>query len=160
MWWGGECGGTQGNWGELRGTRGEVQTGFYKLLGVSVLILLLAYSALGNLHPDHLLINDADVTAARLAEYEWFTGNIGSTVSAEYLPEWVRPRPPSAVIGLFQGDRNQAVLWAGDSRTLQERRTDQQTWHITVPPGEATRLMLPTLYWPGWQARTGRWYSR
>ncbi|MBK9050802.1 MAG: hypothetical protein IPL78_07785 [Chloroflexi bacterium] len=146
--------GMRGNSGELGGTQGnsgEVQTGFYKLLGVSVLILLLAYSALGNLHPDHLLINDADVTAARLAEYEWFTGNIGSTVSAEYLPEWVRPRPFSSE-WLVSGERNRAVAWGPAEATLLERRTDQQTWHITVAPGETTRLMVPTLYWPGWQA--------
>ena len=60
---------------------------------VPVAIGLLLVAGLGNLQPDFLILNDADVTAERLAEYEWYTANIGSTVSAEYLPQTVRPRP-------------------------------------------------------------------
>ena len=144
----------RGNSGELGGTQGnsaKVPTSSFKFLRVPILLLLLTYTALGNLYPDHLLVTDADVTAERLAEYEWFTGNIGSTVSAEYLPEWVRPRPFSSD-WLVTGNRDRATVWGTADATLLERTTDQQTWHITIPPDETTRIMLPTLYWPGWQA--------
>ena len=45
-------------------------------------IVLLAAGLLG-LRVDHLILTDDDVTAERLAQYEWFTGHIGTTVSAE-----------------------------------------------------------------------------
>ncbi|MCL4871093.1 MAG: hypothetical protein KJ063_19210 [Anaerolineae bacterium] len=113
--------------------------------------LVLVWSGLGDLRPDHLPVTDGEVTAERLAEYEWFTGNIGSTVSAEYLPHWVRPRPYSSS-WLMSGKRDQAVIWGMGSATIQERHTTRQTWQITVPAGQEAVIMLPTLYWPGWQA--------
>ncbi len=73
-------------------------------------ILLLA--ALGNLQTDHLLLTDADVTARKLAEYEWYTGNIGSTVSAEYLPPTVQPRPVTSA-WLNAGSRDQVTVLSG-----------------------------------------------
>jgi len=60
---------------------------------VPVTILLLIVISLAGMELSFLDIDDADITAKNLAEYEWFTGNIGSTVSAEYLPQSVNPRP-------------------------------------------------------------------
>ena len=51
------------------------------LLSVAASLILLASALLG-LRTDHLILTDADVTAERLAQYEWFTGNIGTTISA------------------------------------------------------------------------------
>ncbi|MCA9937686.1 MAG: hypothetical protein KC418_03520 [Anaerolineales bacterium] len=116
------------------------------------LLLLLGLSSLGALNPDFLHLRDNDITPARLAEYEWFTGNIGSTVSAEYLPPGVQPRPYTSP-WLNEGQRDAARVISGEATAqLTTRRATRQQWTITVA-GSAATVRLPTLYWPGWQAR-------
>ncbi len=120
------------------------------LVPAAALILLVA--ALGAQRTDHLILTDADVTAERLAEYEWFTGNIGSTVSAEYLPPGVNPRPFSSD-WLVSGERNRAAATAGTllSAELISREATTHQWTVTAGDAGAT-LRLPALYWPGWEA--------
>ena len=105
-----------------------------------------------SLHPDHLILTDADVTAERLAQYEWFTGNIGTTISAEYLTPAAVPRPWTSA-WLNNGRRDRAVAVAGDldAATLRTRTATRQTWDVIAGPDGAT-LLLPTLYWLGWRA--------
>ncbi|GAB4163334.1 MAG: hypothetical protein Fur0021_38410 [Candidatus Promineifilaceae bacterium] len=113
---------------------------------------LLLLSSLGRLSTDYLRLTDADVTAARLAEYEWFTGNIGSTVSAEYLPPWVQPRPYTSA-WLTQGERDAAQPIDGQATIqLLTRQAARQQWQIAVASKTAV-IRLPTLFWPGWTAR-------
>ena len=120
------------------------------LAGVVGLVLLLA--ALLGLRTDHLILTDADVTAARLAQYEWFTGNIGTTVSAEYLPPAAVPRPWTSA-WLNDGARDRAVAVAGEigAATLRARAATRQEWDITAGPAGAT-VVFPTLAWAGWGA--------
>jgi hypothetical protein len=67
--------------------------GFRPLLVVGAIALLM-WSASADLRQvDFLRLTDQDVTPARLEAYEWFSGNIGTTISAEYLPIGVQPRP-------------------------------------------------------------------
>jgi hypothetical protein len=121
--------------------------------------VLLLISTLGNLQTDHLILADADVTAERLAQYEWFTGNIGTTVSAEYLPPTVQPRPTTSP-WLNSGNRWQLTVLKGEltNSLLVTKWATRQKWLIetaTSPGPDAgfTTLIFPTLYWPGWQAR-------
>ena len=115
-----------------------------------LLALLLAWAALGDLRPDFLPLNDEDVTAVRLAEYEWYTGNIGSTVSAEYLYPAVQPRPVTSA-WLNAGGRDRVIVLDGAAETrLLERRATRQSWQATVT--EEATLIFPTMYWPGWAA--------
>ncbi len=92
------------------------------------------------------------MTAERLAQYEWFTGNIGTTISAEYLTPAAVPRPWTSA-WLNNGRRDRAVAVAGelDAATLRTRTATRQTWDVIAGPDGAT-LLLPTLYWPGWRA--------
>ncbi|MBE2222292.1 MAG: hypothetical protein IAF02_12165, partial [Anaerolineae bacterium] len=116
---------------------------------VPLLSGVLMLAALGNLQTDHLLLTDADVTARKLAEYEWYTGNIGSTVSAEYLPPTVQPRPVTSP-WLNAGSRDHVTILAGAADVaLIERKSSQQSW--LVQAAEETSLVFPTLAWPGWQ---------
>lgn len=125
----------------LPGRRGLVPAG----------ITLLLLASLTQLQTDHLSLTDSDVTAERLAQYEWFTGNIGTTVSAEYLPYAVQPRPISSD-WLTTGQRNRAIILNGQATaTLVERRAVDQGWQLVVDSQWAT-IILPTLAWPGWQA--------
>jgi hypothetical protein len=120
---------------------------------VPLLAVALAWAALGDLRPDFLPLNDGDVTAVRLAEYEWYTGNIGSTVSAEYLYPAVQPRPVTSA-WLNAGERDRVIVLDGAAAAqLVERRATRQRWEITaVSP---TTLIFPTMYWPGWTAAAG-----
>ena len=118
------------------------------VLAVSTLLVV---TALGRLETDHLAISDDDVTAERLAQYEWFTGNIGTTVSAEYLPQSVRPRPYTSA-WVEQGTRDRAQILAGQAAArLTRRRATTQTWDVTAGDSGAT-IAFPTIYWPGWAA--------
>lgn len=113
--------------------------------------LVLLVAGLMGLHPDYLPLTDADVTAERLAQYEWFTGNIGTTVSAEYLTPESTPRPWSST-WLNAGDRDRVVAVEGHlTARLLERRATTQNWQLAAGEGGA-RVLFPTLYWPGWRA--------
>ncbi|HEX6385953.1 MAG TPA: hypothetical protein VF177_14880 [Anaerolineae bacterium] len=122
-------------------------------LVVSVVAGVLLVAALGRLRTDHLILADSDVTAEKLAQYEWFTGNIGSTVSFEYLPPGVQPRPYTSA-WLNSGERNRLQVLAGEvtAASLINRQTTRQTWQVVAATSGAT-LTFPTLHWPGWQAR-------
>ncbi|MCC6607797.1 MAG: hypothetical protein IT327_31615 [Anaerolineae bacterium] len=116
------------------------------------LIALLLVSSLGQLKTDHLRLTDADVTAEALAQYEWFTGNIGTTISFEYLPPTVQPRPYTSR-WLNTGERWTVTPLAGEvnAAELEEARATYQKW--TVETASPSTLIFPTLHWPGWQAQ-------
>ena len=117
--------------------------------------VLLLVAGLGALNTDHINLTDADVTAVNLAQYEWFTGNIGTTVSAEYLPHTVQPRSYTSS-WLTTGERDAVRALSGELVTAQRtnERITHQIWDMemvvsteTPPP---TTLVFPTLHWPGW----------
>ena len=113
-------------------------------------LVLLAASLLG-LRTDHLILTDADVTAERLAQYEWFTGNIGTTVSAEYLTPETTPRPWAST-WINTAERDRVMATAGQlTAKLVDKRATQQTWRVVAGDGGAEAL-FPTMYWPGWRA--------
>lgn len=113
---------------------------------------LLLASALIGLPLDFLKVGDPDVTAERLAQYEWYSGNIGTTVSAEYLPESVQPRPQTSP-WLNGGSRYAIQALEGETLVVEpgQMRTAAQQWRITAGAEGAT-VSLPTMAWPGWQA--------
>ena len=121
-------------------------------LWVPLTAVLLVAAGLVGLQTDHLLLTAEDITSERLASYEWFTGNIGSTVSAEYLPPTVQPRAYSSS-WLSSGERTAVRALSGDllETQLLEERSTQQTWMVRTSESEAT-LMFPTMQWPGWTA--------
>ncbi|MCZ7543743.1 MAG: hypothetical protein M5R40_09480 [Anaerolineae bacterium] len=52
-----------------------------------------AVTALAGLPLDFIPLTDHDVTPERLQLYEYFSGNIGTTIRYEWLPNTVNPRP-------------------------------------------------------------------
>ncbi len=113
---------------------------------------ILLISSLGRLEPDFLLLTDEDVSPEGLAQYEWFSGNIGSTVSAEYLPYTVQPRPyTSAWLNSGERDTVQEVEGTLVSANLLERESTGQSWRFdSESPG--AKVTIATLDWPEWQA--------
>ena len=120
---------------------------------VSLTAVLLIAAGLLGLQTDHLLLTDEDITRERLASYEWFTGNIGSTVSAEYLPATVQPRAYSSS-WINTGERATVRALSGEllQTQLLEERATRQTWMVSTSEAGAT-LMFPTMLWPGWIAK-------
>ncbi|MGC9347416.1 MAG: hypothetical protein ACP5JG_04680 [Anaerolineae bacterium] len=123
----------------------------------AALVVLLAAASLGTLRPDRLLINPDDVTWDQLRLYESFTGNIGTTIRHEYLPEDVVPRLyiSEAVI-----DGRGSVIADGDvvlnSQQL-ERTPVKQVWSVELDAGSTAvsgsiAVSFPLNWWPGWQA--------
>lgn len=109
-------------------------------------------SSLMELKPDFLLLSDADVTPEKLAQYEWFTGNIGSTVSAEYLPDTVQPRAFTSE-WLKTGIRDQGQFLGNgfSAAKLLEREATYQKWQFSVD-SDTARVNVPTIDWPNWRA--------
>jgi hypothetical protein len=115
--------------------------------------LILVASMLFTLRPDYLSIRSDEITPDRLQLYEAFTGNIGTTIRAEYLPRTMIPRPytgpmlidPSAV-------PLRPIVSRGEATSAQvERHAITQRWQVNVTSDVAT-LNFPITHWPGWQA--------
>lgn len=114
--------------------------------------LLITLSAALSIQPTYLHVGDEDVTPQRLILYEAFTGNIGSTVRAEYLPQAAAPRP-YASDALWSESAPLPRVLSGDAHVApaSEKRTTLQRWRVDVRSPEA-RLAFPLLYYPGWRA--------
>jgi hypothetical protein len=120
--------------------------------GFTALGLLTCVLSILSLRPDFIPLTDSDVTVERLQTYEYFTGNIGTTINYEYLPKWVQPRPYSSE-EYIRGPEN-VSLKVFDGQAEGERtdkRAASQTWQITVDSDSAS-LAVPLYYWPGWYA--------
>ena len=115
--------------------------------------LLLAGVMLARLPVEPLPLRDSDVTPARLQLYEQFTGNIGTTVRAEYLPQDAIPRPYSAAALLSGAPYPQPLAAEGSlgKAQLLSGGPTAQSWQVTVNSRKAV-LAFQTYDFPGWQA--------
>src|SRR5262249_53977375 len=113
------------------------------------LVFLTGFTALVTLHPEFFPLTEAEITPARLNEAEFFSGDIGTTVRADYIPAAAHPRPVTgpAVLNDYrlkvidgQADGEQVARWV-----------NRQEWYITVLSDQVI-VAIPTLYWPGWKA--------
>jgi len=122
------------------------------LSGAVGLILLTA--GMARLPAHFISLSDAEVTPENLALYEWFTGNIGSTVRAEYLPTTVNPRPHSSAVFLNNGEKPPPLTLEGEvgEVRLLQRGAANETWSVDVVSGQG-RLAFHTYAFPGWRAR-------
>lgn len=122
-----------------------------KWIAPVVLLLLIAQSIPG-LPNERLNVRAEDVTPESLKLYEWFTGNIGTTIRAEYLPATAQPRPFTGpdIVGMPR--RAFALSGIVTASALEEESPARQMWQIDVADTGAT-FVLPLLYWPAWRAR-------
>ncbi len=124
---------------------------FCRVVSITAVVLLVI-SGMSGLQTDELLLDDSDVTAERLAQYEWFGGNIGSTVSAEYLPPTMQPRfYTSAWLNAETRDVVRSLSGQLLAVRLRERQTQRQVWEVDVGRDGATAV-FPTMAWAGWVA--------
>ncbi len=117
-----------------------------------VLGLLLAVTALANLHPTRLYVSPADVTTEKLQLYEMFTANIGTTIRYEYMPRQVVPRLYTSDALIEPDQVVRAVALEGDAVTSRSKAAPtRQVWRVTAGPLGAS-VAFPLVWWPGWQA--------
>jgi hypothetical protein len=118
-------------------------------------LVLLVWSALAQLPHARLNVQSRDVTPASIQLYEWYTGNIGTTIRAEYLPKTALPQPRTgpALMGLppqwfiaQDGVPANALL-----SQLQAKSPAQQTWRLTA--AQPMTVAAPLIYTPAWQAQ-------
>lgn len=98
----------------------------------------------------------AALRAVDVASFELFTGNIGSTVRAEYLPKDVNPRPMSGIERVYGRPGLPRALpgaSAVETATLIRREADRQVWQLRVTGSGQTVIAFPSYGFPGWQAR-------
>jgi hypothetical protein len=127
----------------VSGQRAQVFAALALALGLSIVML-------GRLPAARLNIAAVDVSAQSIADYEWLSGNIGTTIRAEYLPAAVSPRP---AVGPAMVGQDRARSLAGvlrDSRRVAASGVGQ-IWEVNVGPGGAS-IALPLLYWDAWEA--------
>ena len=124
---------------------------YCRVIAIVTAVIVIASSFAG-LQTDHLILCDEDITSESLAAYEWFTGNIGSTVSAEYLSDTVQPRFYTSA-WLSDGLRREPRAQDGElvSVELLEASTGRQRWAVQAADNGAN-VLFPTMAWPGWQA--------
>ncbi len=114
---------------------------------------LLVVASLGQLRPEYLAIDARDVTAQRLGLFELFTGNIGTTIRGEYLPNTVEPRPYASAVTLNRWRQPPPMALGGEvaRAELTAKDAKHQLWEVEVS-GDRVRLAFYTLHFPGWRA--------
>jgi len=117
-------------------------------LAISALLIV---SALGVLRPERLEIGEADVTRERLRLYELFTGNIGSTVRYEYLPQWADPRPFTSEAVINDVVKAPPLVVTGEATAELALAQGREVWDVQVT-SDGAELAFQTCYFPGWQA--------
>lgn len=117
-----------------------------------VVALLVGVTALGgiiHLNLDFMPIPESEITIERLAEREFYSGDIGTTVTTEYLSAGMSPRIFSGPI--IVDERPLKVLMGEASGALVEQGAVRQVWRIVVQ-SDAADVAVPILYWAGWRA--------
>jgi hypothetical protein len=120
---------------------------------VAAAALALTAAVLIPLRVETLGVHDA--SADDIRAFELLSGNLGSTVRAEYLPVDVVPRPMSSVHAVSGGEGLPRAVEAGDAvdqATLVDREPAAQIWHIQVSGDGNVPVAFPTFALDGWTA--------
>ncbi len=115
----------------------------------TLIITLTIYFSLSTLPLNFIPLTDAEITPVRLNQAEYYSGDIGTTVRADYIPLAVTPRPFSGPA--IMDSRPIHVIDGDASGTITDWQANHQTWQVQVNSDRAT-LAIPTFYWPGWSA--------
>lgn len=123
-----------------------------RLMAALSVVATMGAASLVDLHPDRLPLADADVSIERLWLFEAFSGNIGGTVRAEYLPTAMVPRYYASP-QLLSRDAS-PMPWALKDVTmaaeLLNRRSAALTWRLILEAPD--RIVFPIAAFGGWSA--------
>lgn len=115
----------------------------------AAIVVVTIISGVAHLDLEFIPVVESDITAERLAEREYYSGDIGTTVTTEYLPAGMNPRIYSGPLVI--SSRNLKVLDGEASGHLVERHSARETWQVDVQTEQAL-VSVPVMYWPGWTA--------
>ncbi|MCW5851846.1 MAG: hypothetical protein KIT87_17365 [Anaerolineae bacterium] len=111
--------------------------------------LALAVAGLARLTLTRIPIADSEITTERIALYEVFTGNIGTTIRGEYLPQAVQPQPQISTAWLTPDGQPTVVTLQGEASSIHRLAADR--WQVDVA-SPAAQVAFPRLAYPGWRA--------
>lgn len=136
---------------------GRVQTAA-RACACGLIMAAVIASGAARLPAERLDIRAVDVTPQTLGFYEWFTGNVGTTIRAEYLPRTAQPRPWTApsILGRSPAGR---VIEGDATITFVGQVGAAQRWVADVR-SESAALILPRLFAPGLELRASASGSR
>jgi hypothetical protein len=133
----------------------KIQNSKFKILFPLFSLLLLLWSALAQLPNARLNVQGSDVTPASIQLYEWYTGNIGTTIRAEYLPKTALPVPRTglALMGMLPQAfiAQDGIAPASLRSQLQSQTPAQEVWRVQA--AQPMRIAVPLIYTPAWQAQ-------
>ncbi|MBC7235459.1 MAG: hypothetical protein H5T69_06420 [Chloroflexi bacterium] len=113
---------------------------------------LAAVAGLVGLPIDRLPLREGEVNIERLAFYETYSGNIGTTIRHEYLPREMIPRPYTSAVQWNGGQKPAPLALSGEMRgaVLLKRTPEKEVWEIEVR--EKSLLAFHSAFFPGWEA--------
>ena len=116
------------------------------------LALLAAFFGVAWLRADRLPLTEVDITPQRLMLYETYSGNIGTTIRHEYLPQEMVPRPFVSGVQLNDGQKPAPLVLEGGLTRAQliGRTPSKETWELEV--AAPSLLAFHTTFYPGWEA--------
>ncbi|MCX7939162.1 MAG: YfhO family protein [Thermoflexales bacterium] len=134
----------------VRSTLVSLPTSWWRRFAGLVFVLMLGWSALARLPNARLDVRAEDVNAYSVQLYEWFSGNIGTTIRAEYLPVVVQPRPYTGFAVLGRTPRALPLEDAPLDAVASERvlhTPNVQTWRVRLT--RPLSVALPMFALPG-----------
>ena len=128
-----------------------------------VLPILIVFTLLTNtlgLRPIMANTVEGDIDDADATRFELMYHLLGTTVAGEYVPRWVKDKPfisPEA-LAIVLGQESPDVHVPTSDRGIQVKRTlkatNEQRFDVNAP--SAGRIVLNTVYFPGWRAERER----
>jgi len=125
-------------------------------IGFALVVGVLLFSSLWGIPNERLNVQARDVNPRSIQLYEWYSGNIGTTIRAEYLPKTAQPVPQVGPALMGFEPRAYPIAWR---RQMDEREPiranrveatpDRQVWQVDVLAAEID-FTLPLLAAPGW----------
>jgi len=116
-------------------------------------IAILSASGLARLPNARLDVQSSDVSPWTIQLYEWYTGNIGTTIRHEYLPATALPVPRTGpdLLGLRRAAVAEAAPAEAVHSALRTISPAGQSWQVTTQ--RTATIALPIFYWPAWHVQ-------
>lgn len=139
-----------GTFVSVRSALVDAPTALWRRVAALAAILVLGWAALAQLPNARLNLRAEDVNAQSLQLYEWYSGNIGTTIRAEYLPAAVQPRPYTG-FPLLSRPPQVVPLEAAPPEAVRSERLahnpNVETWRVEL--AQAMQVALPIFVLPG-----------
>lgn len=125
-------------------------------IGFALVVGGLLVASLWGIPNERLNVQARDINPRSIQRYEWYSGNIGTTIRAEYLPKTAQPVPQVGPALMGFEPRAYPIAWQGQTNEREPIRAnlvvatpERQVWQVNVL-AERVDFTLPLLAAPGW----------